>query len=78
MADKVLFPSAIHAIRFINDNIVNNLLGGRSAYIQLAPIYLHAYALVYETGESPVYENIQAPNETLTTQTGVRIFTQNG
>lgn len=78
MADKIQFPSAIHSIRLINDNIVNNLLAGRTAYIRMPPLYLHAYSVVYETGESPVSENIFAPDESTSLSPGVRIFSKVG
>lgn len=78
MADKIQFPSAIHAVKFINDNIVNNLLAGRTSYIRFPPIYLHAYAVVYETGESPVSENLFAPDESLALSPKVRIYSKNG
>lgn len=78
MTSKIQFPSAIHAVRFINDNIVSNLLAGRTAYIRLPPLYLHAYSIVYETGESPTLENIEAPDEALSLSPKVRIFSKNG
>jgi hypothetical protein len=76
MADRIQFPSAIHAIRLINDNIVSNLLVGRTSYIRLPPLYLHAYSVVYETGESPVSENLYAPDESTSLSPGVRIFSK--
>lgn len=78
MADKITFPSAIHAIRYINDNIIDNLLVRRASYIQAGSIYHRAYALVYETGESEVLPNVAAPDESTSLQLGINIISGNG
>lgn len=75
MADKVMFPNAIDYVREVNENVVNNLLGGRTAFVLLPTLYERAYALVYETGEVPMIKNIVAPDERTKTQRGVQITT---
>ena len=78
MSDKVEFPSAIHMVRVINDNIVNNLLVKRTAYVQAGSLYHRAYAIVYETGETELIRNVLAPDESTSAQAGVRIISSNG
>ncbi len=78
MADKIQFPSAIHALQMINDNIVSNLLAGRVSYINVPSLYERAYAIVYETGEMPISENVVAPDETTSNSGTVRIFSKTG
>lgn len=78
MADKIQFPSAIHTIRMINDNIVSNLLVRRVAFIQEASSYNRAYALVHETGERPITENIVAPDEAQSNQSEINIVSGEG
>lgn len=63
MADKVLYPNGIDYVREVNENIVDNMLAGRRAFVALPSLYERAYALVYETGEVPVLKNFVAPNE---------------
>lgn len=75
MADKVVFPNAIDYVREVNENIVNNMLGGRDAFVLLPSLYERAYALVYETGEVPTIKNIVAPDEATKAQPGVKITT---
>ena len=76
MADKIQFPSAIHAIQMINDNIVSNLLAGRVSFINVPPLYNRAYTIVYETGEVPVTENVIAPDESMSLTNTVRIYSK--
>lgn len=75
MSKKVLFPNAIDYVQEINDNVVENLLAGRNAFVLLPSLYELAYAVVYETGEIPTRKRVRAPDETATTQTGVEITT---
>jgi len=53
---------------------VSNALANRVAYIRLPSLYNRAYALVYETGESGIFENVLAPDEGTSTTVGVKIF----
>ena len=80
MADKILFPNAIDTIRLINSNIVDNALGRRSAYLLLPSLYERAYALVHETGEYPLNEDIIAPDESTTVarESIINILTSDG
>lgn len=78
MADRIEFPSAIHSIRTINNNIIDNLLVRRTAYIQSGSLYHRAYAVVYETGENEVLPNVLAPDESTSPQAGIRIISDNG
>lgn len=66
MTTKILFPSAVDYIRTINHNLVDNALGGRSAFVILPNLYDRAYALVNETSEVLVLEDYEAPDETVT------------
>lgn len=70
---RVIFPSAIELIRTINNNTVDNLLGGRDAFLTLPSLYQLAYSTVYETGELPLNENILAPDESVNKTYTVRI-----
>lgn len=80
MTNKIIFPNAIDFVRVINDNHVSNFLGGRSSYLLLPSIYQRAYAIVHETGEYPLTENIVAPDESTSVNraTQVRIITSEG
>jgi hypothetical protein len=77
MADKLLFPNAIDYIRTINNNLVDNALGRRSGFLLLPSLYQRAYAVVHETGELPLTENLVAPDESITkdSQNQVNILT---
>lgn len=68
MADKILMPNAIDYVRLVNDNAVDNALGGRSAFVMLPSLYERAYTLAYETGELPLYNRLEAPEETVTAE----------
>lgn len=76
MASKIQFPSAIHTIQMINTNIVENMLAGRVSFVNVPSLYERAYAIVYETGEIPISENIIAPDETTSVSGTVRIFSK--
>ena len=75
MSTKFLFPSAVDAVRLINNNIVDNLLVRRSSYVQLPSLYQFAYAIVYETGELPVQDDLIAPDESINKNNTVNIVT---
>ena len=67
MANRILFANAIDFVRVINDNIVDNALGRRSAFLLLPSLYQRAHILVHETGELPFTLNFIAPDESTTT-----------
>ena len=71
-----IFPSSIDYIRLINNNIVDNALARRASYVLLPSLYQRAYAIVYETGEIRVQENILAPDESINKQSTVKIVTK--
>lgn len=77
MAEKVLFPSAIDYIREINNNIIDNALGGRSAFVKLPSLYNKAYIVAHETGAVRLRNDLKAPNERLSSREGVNIFSEN-
>lgn len=68
MADKILMPNAIDFVRLVNDNAIDNALGGRSAFLMLPSLYERAYMLAYETGELPLHSRLEAPKETVTSE----------
>jgi hypothetical protein len=70
---KIIFPNAIDFLRTINDNAVDNALGGRSAYLLLPSLYERAYAIVHETGEYPIHTDIIAPDESVSSQKAARV-----
>ena len=80
MPKSILFPNAIDFVRTINDNAVDNALGGRSAFLLLPSLYARAYAIVHEMGEYPLETDIIAPDESVTKQrvAQVRILTSKG
>lgn len=65
MADRRLFPNAIDYVRVINDNIVDNALGRRDAFLLLPSLYQRAYILAHETGEMRVADDYVAPDESI-------------
>lgn len=73
MADKIIFPNAIDFVRVVNDNTTNNFLGGRSAFVMLPTLYQRAHAIVHETGEYPLTENIVAPDESTSKNRGIKV-----
>lgn len=75
MADQVVFPNAIDYVRLVNDNIVDNMLGKRTAFVLLPSLYRRAFILTRETGELPYTLNFIAPDESTTTarRAGVNI-----
>jgi hypothetical protein len=76
MSTRILFPSAIDYIREINDNLVDNALGGRAAFVQLPNLYNRAYMIVHETGTARIRSDLQAPDENVRRQRGVNIFSE--
>jgi hypothetical protein len=73
MADRIVYPSAVDYVRLVNENAVDNALGRRTSFLLLPSLYQRAFAIVHETGEVPVTENILAPDESVSRERKARI-----
>lgn len=50
MSRAILLPSAVDALRAVNDNAIDNFLAAKPGYLDFMPAYDRAYMLVHRTG----------------------------